>query len=386
MDLYTMSNSFVKQDLVEGYTSVIWTERYTDSGDFELVVPVNSKSAELLMNVTFLGSDETEEVMQLETRSIENDQLSVTGFTLDDFLDNRPIRIDGASLAQASTLSGTPGLLLDYATISSVGSFQLGMERLGGNYNEFSNLSFPRYLASIGHSEELIADGDETGAWQTNVPITYGSLKDALKQIATTFQIGYGMYLVEADESGYALEFREYVGRNLTSDQTTYPVVQFSSSMDTLKNIKEMHSVAGYKNIAYVFSTSAMAGAVVDPGVAYADASAEEAVDFDRRVILAYNSDIKYDGDDTETNYNTYIKPALAKVAQDLLANNNYIRMVDGEIVPQTGCVYGVDYKLGDIVELLGPDGTKQKARVTEYIRSKDKNAERAYPTVSLVG
>jgi hypothetical protein len=75
----------------------------------------------------------------------------------------------------------------------------------------------------------------------------------------------------------------------------------------------------------------------------------------------------------------------MTQAGTDALANNNYTKLVDGEVVPQPQYKYGVNYKLGDLIELVGSDGGVQKAQVTEYIRSKDATGEKAYPTVSVV-
>ena len=58
--------------------------------------------------------------------------------------------------------------------------------------------------------------------------------------------------------------------------------------------------------------------------------------------------------------------------------------MIDGEVVPQDEYTFGVDYFLGDKVELEDPHGTIQNAVITEYIRSSDARGEKAYPTVSV--
>jgi hypothetical protein len=76
----------------------------------------------------------------------------------------------------------------------------------------------------------------------------------------------------------------------------------------------------------------------------------------------------------------------LNQRAKDALANNNYTKVVDGEVVPQSQYQYGKHYSLGDIVELQSPSGLTTPARITEYIRSQDANGQRAYPTVSVIG
>lgn len=75
----------------------------------------------------------------------------------------------------------------------------------------------------------------------------------------------------------------------------------------------------------------------------------------------------------------------LNQRAKDALANNNYVRLTDGKLVPQNAFVYGTDYNLGDVIELRGPSSSVQKARITEYVRSRDSKGETAYPTLSVI-
>jgi hypothetical protein len=76
----------------------------------------------------------------------------------------------------------------------------------------------------------------------------------------------------------------------------------------------------------------------------------------------------------------------LDQKAKDALANNNYVKLADGEVVPELTYTLGLDYGLGDIIELRNEDQTlSQKARITEIIRSQDDTGERAYPTLSVI-
>jgi hypothetical protein len=77
---------------------------------------------------------------------------------------------------------------------------------------------------------------------------------------------------------------------------------------------------------------------------------------------------------------------ALTQKGLDALANNNYVKMMDGQLVPQKLYTYGIDYGLGDVIELRGDSATSQKARITEYIYAQDSTGERAYPTLSVIG
>ena len=71
--------------------------------------------------------------------------------------------------------------------------------------------------------------------------------------------------------------------------------------------------------------------------------------------------------------------------AKDALANNNYVRLADGQIVPQSGYDYGTHFSLGDISELRASSGLPSLARVSEFIRTQDGTGYKAYPTLSVI-
>ena len=371
MDLYTLDKNFLRTDVVDDFNSVIWTERYTSAGDVTLIVPLTRENILKIPEGSFLATPASQEVMLIESALIEKGQLKLTGSTLVKFLNNRVIRATAAPEDRYLNVNGVPGILLwalvnnfcmpgtPYTIDSSTG--------IDGPRQVIPNLSLDTY--------------DTTGAMIT-MGISYGPLYDGLVQIAQTSMVGFTLYLASASTSGYSLKFKSYRGRDLTSGQSLLPIVRFSSAMDSLTEVKELRSIAGYKNVAYAFAPANPGGLADSPGVAYTDVNAKNAIGFDRRIIMVFADDITTDlvGGDKAV-----LVQLLTQRAKDALANNNYVKMVDGELVPQSQFQYGRDYGLGDIIELQGPSGLVQNARITEYIRAQDSTGEREYPTVSVI-
>jgi hypothetical protein len=42
MELLTLDNNYQPSELIERYASLVWTERYSNAGDFQLVTTGNS--------------------------------------------------------------------------------------------------------------------------------------------------------------------------------------------------------------------------------------------------------------------------------------------------------------------------------------------------------
>lgn len=83
----------------------------------------------------------------------------------------------------------------------------------------------------------------------------------------------------------------------------------------------------------------------------------------------------------TEEQYTEQLK---SRGRSELSAKNKTMTL-DGEIPAYTNYIYGVDYNLGDIVEIENDYGITGYARINEFIISHDGNGELMYPTFSEV-
>src|SRR3954451_2978030 len=89
MELYTLSSKFLPRDSIDQFTSAIWTERYFSAGDVQLVVQAIPSQIEKLAKGTLLGLRGTKEIMMLNTQSVEDGLLTVTGSSISKFLNER---------------------------------------------------------------------------------------------------------------------------------------------------------------------------------------------------------------------------------------------------------------------------------------------------------
>ncbi len=91
MDLYTLDSTFLKQDTIDDFVSVIWTERYTSAGDVTLLLNATPEMTQKLSEGIYLSQSESQEVMLLETLSTDKGILTVTGSSLLSFLNGRVV-------------------------------------------------------------------------------------------------------------------------------------------------------------------------------------------------------------------------------------------------------------------------------------------------------
>lgn len=404
LDLYTMNENFIPDKVVDEFSSVVWTERYSAAGEVQLVVPAFAESINMLREGTYLGLSGTKEVMELKTQSIENNVLTVTGKTLLSFLDERIHWVRTTDVNQP---------IGDFTTPTN-GDAKLGelladrVDKLVINPTPFPgttpwnklNLDWER--DKILHLELGAIDHSGT-AQRWTIPV--GPLYTVLVDLAVKDGLGISLYLESADAVvGYVLKFTTYRGVDRTSGQTVVPLIRLSPDTETLGDLKEIRSIDGYKNVVYVNYKNELSTHYEDPAnipeglhrrVMVTDAQGEPIGR--KETARPYLQNDRATGGGGGSYYGgayTYTPPApgaeeiaafRVQNAKDALANHNYIRALDGQVSQSNPYKFGTDYGLGDILELEGRTGIIQKARVTEYIRAQDNKGERQYPTLSVV-
>jgi len=374
MEPYTLTRDFHKRDVIDGFDSIIWTERYYGDSQVELVVPVSPEMIQKLPTGTFLGIDDSDEVMILESMNIEDEKIKLSGISLLPWMNNRFVRRTAAHEDRYWYISGVKAgevlwQILFYMCSADSPILQPGSTAMGIPHPE--ELGIP----GLGYKDVDISGPDIT------VGVPFGPVYDAMREIATTFEIGMSITLDDVTDISYDLGFRSYKGLDRTSGQNINPVVRFSPQMDSFTDIKELQSIAALKTLVYAFAPGNPDGLATVPGVSRL--SEPEYTGFDLRAQLVFAEDITTDmvGGSSANLVNV-----LNSRAHDELTNNHFVKAVDGEIVPDSQFKFGIHYFLGDLIEVEGNSGVIQTARITEYIRSQDAAGEKAYPTVTMIG
>lgn len=362
MEIYILDSQLRREKVVDNFESFIWTERFSSEGDFELRVKSTKANRELYSSNTMIAHSDSFRVMVVDILSNEVDEegreiLIVSGVSLEAQMKDRVANasFDGTTVATVWAMTGLPGDLMRYIFISICVN----------NINRpEDNIPFIQATSSTGlFPTDTIAEPSD----DILLEIEPQSVYDIEKYVGDIFNLGFR--LVRNYDSS-ELYYDVYSGCDRTSGQTDFPAVIFSKELDTLAKTKEFNSIHNYKNIAYVFHP--LANAIV-----YAPGASALTAGFDRKILVVDASDI------TETE-----EPALSNQLQrrglDELAQHRSLSAFDGEI-PQLGAYkYGVDYNLGDIVEMRNVDGVTNNMRVTEQIFVSDAEGERSYPTLSV--
>lgn len=397
MDLYTLTDTFLPKDPVDEFVSAIWTERYSVAGDVQLVVPATPQYIDQLADGTYLALRGSKEVMILETQSIEKGLMTVVGSTLETFLNQRyawyptsqsPLPSDPSQwITDYTETAAVPGQFIANVVLKMVIA-PLPLTTPGAGSDTFALLNLDWDNEIIPH---LSLGPVDTSGDPQRLTIPIGPIYDGISQLATNEGVGISLYVESADKTaGYSLKFTTYQGLDHTTGGNA-PLVRLTPELDSIQDLKEIRSLAQFKNVVYVFYQGKITKHLLDP-------TQPEPVGFDRRVLVR-NAEGEPVGHTEETRYGPgfggsytqiVVGPADIAVfreqnAKDSFANHNYIQAVDGQSSPASDYKFGKDYGLGDVIELEGLTGLIAKARVTEYIRAQDNTGEKEYPTISVI-
>jgi hypothetical protein len=310
--------------------------------------------------------------MILETQEIKEGILKCSGIELTQWLNNRFIRTSADhSIKEYLLTAKKPGDALKWI----VQNFCMPSSYLNGT----TNIGIPTNVVVAFPVPELeIGAIDIVDQTATDFAIPFGPVYDILKQIATSYLLGIRVVRFEPSADTFKIKFEVYKGLDRTSIQSVNPTLRFSPKMDTFDPTEELYSVADHKSLAITFAPAAQS---MSP-TAQAVGTNPGAPSFNLRAAQVFADDVTPAsvGSNATTLANVLYQRGILE-----LFNHRLIQLVDGEIVQNGQIVYGSDYFLGDIIETEGNTGIINRARVTEYIRSQDREGKKEYPTLSVI-
>lgn len=397
MELFSLDRDFKKQEIFDVFNSSIWTERYFGDGDFELNIPYSEETLAKLMPGTFVGENSSEEPMITEDYDIKNGNLKVTGISLTQWLDNRFIRTTPDPKINKWVMHRAPGQaiadIVQNWCIDSVYLTDPGYTSPGGVFTMNDPGMGMVEPARFKLPGLFIKETDVIGP-EVDLEIPFEPVYGVIKAIGQLYGVGMRTTF-EYDSPTDIVGFRTYRGVDRTSPTSSIPIL-FSIETQSLSDLQELRSIKNYKTRIYSYAPE------VDLAT-FDWAHNEIQHGFNARVGPEIGWNVRAEAivsNITENEVENIVPPTDWGV--DLSNADRFVRMssnevikyaitrhvtnlVDGQIDPNGDFQYGRDYGMGDIVELKGYTGARQKARVTEFIRTQDASGEKAYPTIEII-
>lgn len=358
MDLYILDALLRRTTLIDKFISVIWTERFDEYGDFELIVESTASNRALLIEDVLLACSKSNYVMKIKTVEDSVDEegrptLKLTGNSLEEILEDR------AAFADLDDLTTVP--TWDITDPPADVARQIFHDICVTGILDLNDI-----IPMVTEGSFLPADTIPEPVDDITVNLAPTTVGQAIKDIVKANALGFR--LVRQDDPPQ-LYFDVYAGSDRTSSQTTLGAVIFTPELDNLQDTTELNTNDGFKNVAYVFGPAGFE-------TVFAPSADPEVAGYERRVLVIIADDI--------TSENPDVSSAMIRRGEEELAKHQAVQAFDGTVDQNSKYVYGLDYFLGDVVEMRNKDSATNIMRVTEQIFSQDENGEKAYPTLSI--
>lgn len=352
-----MSPDFVVQDIVETYSSFIWTDRYDLCGDFELYLPVKSAPASLLVKDNYLSRGDSDRLMIIETVELttnadSGDFYKITGKSLESILNRRIIR--------------------DFTILT--GSLQESIHYLLNR-----DVIYPSLTARKISNFDFVQSTDPLVTTLTTSAQYRGeNLYDTIVSLCQSNGIGFKTIL----GSDFRFKFQLFCGKDRSQSQSVNPCVIFSPTFDNLLSSDFVDSNASWKNCSLVGGEGDGAERrVVDT----ASPSGSEWSGLARREVFTDAAGASSKNSDGSTINDTDYANQLIQKGQDDLATKSNSPKFDGSIAPGVNFKYNEDYSIGDVIQLEDGYGNSQRVIITEYIYSVSDTEVKEYPTLTAL-
>lgn len=337
MEIRLLNKKFEPIEVIDIYTSFIWTDRYYESGDFELKLPLSYMPKKMAVGL-YLSYDRSDRAMIIESMQIDR-----TGD------DENIVTVSGRSLE----------ILLDRRVIYEYVYFK------DGKLEEYIHMLLKNAVISPKNDYRKISgflfksSGDaDISAMTVEAQHQGESLYTVICDICRKYHIGWRLRITKL-----GIEFGLFNGKDRSAS------VIFSEGMNNISECQLLRSVKEYRNAALIIG-----GEDAEAGKMYTDACADSSkavISGIERRELSVKSSAKYKTTDENGNTVTLTKAQYLSVLQnegrDKLTEHRVTCTANGKTDSAYGQFeYGVNFSLGDIVTIDTGFSGETHARVTE--------------------
>lgn len=366
-DIYVLNNTnFQIEGIIDGYESIIWTDRYSAYGDFEIYTNISLEHIDLLQKERLLWIEDSEHQMIIEEIETKSDvelgnYLTVTGRSLESILCRRIVW-------NRTILNGNLQDCIQQILNENIINPSLSVRKIP---NFIFKKSSNSYITKQKFEGEFY--GEE--------------LYDVIKTICDTVKIGFKIYLNEDNKFVFTL----YYGEDRSYDQDPNPYVVFSPSFDNIINSKYINSSKEYKNVNLVFGvktetdTESETSSTKQTEVTVISGN-NNLTGLARRELYTDARDISnLDQETKEEIPSSEYEKLLIERGKEQLTNYKVGRYYDGEVDTTREYIYGRDFFMGDVVQLENLYNMESRVRIIEYIYSINKTGKTEYPTFEFL-
>lgn len=347
MEITVYDKEFTPFCIVDDYVSFIWTDRYAKYGDFELYSAVTSSILENLRPGYYLTIRNSDRMMIVEdivvdTNPEDGDRVTITGKSLESILDRRIVWTQ-------TTLNGN----------LQNGIKKLIDENIISPSKESRKISNFIFEASTDKAiTDLTIDAQYTG----------DNLYDVVTSLCEEHEIGFKITLNDKNQ----FVFKLYKGADRSYEQNELPYVVFSPGYENLLTANYKEETSEYKNVALIGGEGEGADRKYE---AVGDTSG-----LDRRELFVDARDISSNIDSETTMSLEDYKKLLYQRGEEKMSEYKLKTEFEGEADTSIMFQFGIDFFIGDLVQISDAYGHEGTSRVVEIVNSTDDTGSKTYP------
>lgn len=328
-------NNMEQIGVIDVFTSLIWTKRYNDVGDFEIVMPLDDYIPTYIKPDNYVSLNEDLELgyyMIIETIYIDQDSengltLTISGRSLEILLDRRIVWDAVTYLSKE-----TEEIIKDLISKSIINP-NIEDRKISGFVYKDPDEKVKSSKISVEFDGESLLDSAITLCSENNNSISVRYINDKFV-------------------------YQTYSGTDRSHDQTDVDEVLYSPTMDSLGSSRYLESIKNYKNVLQISNGTKTFTVGSSKGI-------------ERRERREISQNVT-----SQANANS--------IANLLLYQNRKTSALEGEAINDV-YIFGRDIFVGDIVQFANGYGIETKARITEYIYSQDMTGINNYPTFAII-
>ncbi|HMR72399.1 MAG TPA: siphovirus ReqiPepy6 Gp37-like family protein [Candidatus Saccharibacteria bacterium] len=372
MELATINSSGHITDIVDNYSSLIWTQRYYEAGDFELVAPVTQKTSSIvpgskLIRLGLLDAQQSIMIAQSVTRTEdleEGPKLTITGRDLKDVLRQRVLYY-ARLIEDEQTTEKFYTIINDLVTRNLSSSADETARQISG-------LTVKNYTSGD-PIFDIVVDAFSIGKG--------ANLYETVLDYCLLKSVGFDVLASSSDFNVW--QFKLYSGVDRSSTQSVVPPVIFSPEFANLSSSTFVDDITDYATHTLICGED---DENEPEGRIWIEEAASGSVKtgLNRREIFTDASGKSATVDGWEVDDDEYLTIIKTEGQTDLKKHQS-VSAFDGEVLHNGQFKIGVDYNIGDIVTVADSSGNATRARITEYIRSMDGDGYKEYPTFEKI-
>lgn len=353
MEFRILNTDFIDVNHIDVFKSVIWTDRYSSYGDFEISLPPTKEYIDMMQKDFYFWNNDSEHTMIIEDVRIISDielgnQLLVTGRSLESILDRRII----------------------WEQTNLNGNFQEGIKKLLDDAiinPEDVSRKIPNFIFEYSENEYI------TGL-KINTQFTGKNLYESIKELCDSVDIGFKIILSEDNDFVFSL----YSGTNRSYEQTDNPYVIFSQNFDNLINSNYYSSKRELKTIVLVAGEGEGTDRTTVP------VTIESGSDSGLNRREGYRDARDLSSNNGEVPSEAYQRK-LTERGESYLSENISITVFEGEVDSFNVFVYDRDFFIGDIIQIENEYGIEAISRIIEVIKSQNDEGYEIFPTFKTI-